>query len=123
MISDLRLKRAHRGAERVTPLHRRWDWRRRLATSIIDAPHASVNDESARSDRPGLWRPADATANTMVLQDGRIRIRTFIYTVQAVYVHVLQSWEQSWERFGRVGGQLLLPRLRPTFQRENRRYC
>jgi hypothetical protein len=58
---------------------------RRLATSIIDAPHASVNDESgARSDRPGSWRPDDATANTLVLQDGRIRIRTLVYTVQAV---------------------------------------
>jgi hypothetical protein len=27
----------------------------------------------------------------LVLQDGRIRIRTLVYTVQAEYVHVLQS--------------------------------
>jgi hypothetical protein len=46
MISDLRLKRAALLSRRVTPFHRRWDWGRRLATSIISASHASVNDES-----------------------------------------------------------------------------
>jgi hypothetical protein len=41
--------------------------------SIIDAPHASVNDESGpRSDRSGSWRPDYASANTLVLQDGKI---------------------------------------------------
>jgi hypothetical protein len=119
MISDLRLKRAAPLSRRVTPFHRRWDWGRRLATSIISASHASVNDESeARRGRPGSGRPDDATANTLVSQDGRIRIRTLVYTVQAVYVHVLQSWERSGKRFGRVDGQLLLPAL----QRENRGY-
>jgi hypothetical protein len=72
---------------------------RRLATSIISASHASVNDESeARRRRPGSGRPDDATANTLVLQDGRIRIQTLVYTVQAEYVHVLQSWERSGKR-------------------------
>jgi hypothetical protein len=79
MISDLRLKRAAPLSRRVTPFHRRWDWGRRLATSIISASHASVNDESeARRGRPGSGRPDDATANTLVLQDGRIRIRTLV---------------------------------------------
>ena len=99
MISDLRLKRAAPLSRRVTPFHRRWDWGRRLATSIISASHASVNDESeARRGRPGSGRPDDATANTLVLQDGRIRIQTLVYTVQAEYVHVLQSWERSGKR-------------------------
>ena len=72
MIPDLRLKRAAPLSRRVTPFHRRWDWGRRLATSIISASHASVNDESeARRGRPGSGRPDDATANTLVLQDGR----------------------------------------------------
>src|ERR1700744_2132977 len=57
---------------------------RRLATSIISASHASVNDESeARRGRPGSGRPDDATANTLVPQDGRIGIRALVYTVQA----------------------------------------
>src|SRR5271165_1600133 len=89
------------------PFHRRWDWGRRLATSIISASHASVNDESeARRGRPGSGRHDDATAKTLVLQDGRIRIRTLVYTVQAEYVHVLQSWERS--------GKRVRPRRRST---------
>jgi hypothetical protein len=96
MISDLGLKRAAPLSRRVTPFHRRWDWGRRLATSIISASHASVNDESeARRGRPGSGRPDHANANTLVLQDGRIRIRALVYTVQAEYVHVLQSWKRS----------------------------
>jgi hypothetical protein len=71
----------------------------------------------------GLVAADDATANTLVLQDERIRVRTLFYTVQAEYVDVLQSWERSGKRFGRVDGQLLLTALRPAFQRENRRYC
>jgi hypothetical protein len=62
----------------------------------------------------GLVAADDATANTLVLQDERIRVRTLFYTVQAEYLDVLQSWE----RFGRVDGQLLLPVLRPAFQLE-----
>jgi hypothetical protein len=89
MISDLGLKRAAPLSRRVTPFHRRWDWGRRLATSIISASHASVNDESeARRGRPGSGRPDHANANTLVLQDGRIRIRALVYTVQAEYIHV-----------------------------------
>src|ERR1700761_5782322 len=76
---------------------------RRLATSIISASHASVNDESeARRGRPGSGRHDDATAKTLVLQGRRIRVRTLVYAVQAVYVHVLKSWERSGKRFGRV---------------------
>ena len=56
--------------------------------------------------------------NTLVLQDERIRVRTLFYTVQAEYLDVLQSWERSGKRFGRVDGQLLLPALRPAFQLE-----
>ena len=105
MISDLGLKRAAPLSRRVTPFHRRWDWGRRLATSIISASHASVNDESeARGGRPGSGRHDDATAKTLVLQDRRIRVRTLVYAVQAVYVHVLKSWERSGKRFGRVDG-------------------
>ena len=66
----------------------------------------------------GLVAADDATANTLVLQDERIRVRTPFYTVQAEYLDVLQSWERSGKRFGRVDGQLLLPALRPAFQLE-----
>jgi len=66
----------------------------------------------------GLVAADDATANTLVLQDERIRVRTLFYTVQAEYLDVLPSWERSGKRFGRVDGQLLLPVLRPAFQLE-----
>ena len=66
----------------------------------------------------GLVAADDATANTLVLQDERVRVRTLFSPVQAEYVDVLQSWERSGKRFGRVDGQLLLPVLRPAFQLE-----
>jgi hypothetical protein len=116
MISDLRLKGAAPLSRRVTPFHRRWDWGAGSQHRSSAASHASVNDESeARRGRPGSGRHDDATAKTLVLQDGRIRVRTLVYAVQAVYVHLLQSWERSGKRFGRIDGQLLLPALRPAF--------
>src|ERR1700722_6975078 len=52
--------------------------------------HQRVTRECQRRVGGVRWStgPDGATANTLLLQDGRIRIRTLVYTVQAEYVHV-----------------------------------
>jgi hypothetical protein len=106
MISDLRLKRAAPLSRRVTPFHRRWDWGRRLATSIISAsPRECQRRVRGAPWSTGSGRPDDATANTLVLQDGRIRIRTLVYTVQVENMYTFYSrGSDPASGFGRVDG-------------------